>query len=89
MKAIFLLLTLTSSAVFAVENCVEFPVYTSPAVEYKGEITSSSSRLSFSDCPDSVLVNNDFVARLSRIVEHDNENKCVYSTRSVSFMCER
>lgn len=89
MKILVLFLTLLPTMSFAVENCLNFPLIGTPASEYKGEISDVSSRLSFANCPDSVLVNDSFVARLTRVYSHNEEQKCVYSGRSVSFICEK
>lgn len=76
--------SLLSLSAFAVENCKEVIGQTA----YNGKITQESNIISYGGCPDSVLVNDSFVARLARVKEKAGKVECSYSSKNVSFTCE-
>lgn len=89
MKLLLMLITLIPSISFAVVNCMNYPTLGDHTTIFKGKISEISRDLSFGDCPDSVLVNEQFVARLLKIANHDEKLKCIYSLPSVNFICEK
>ena len=87
-KYLTALFILCSTQSFALENCVDFPVRDNQEQNYKGEITEVSDITSYAGCPASVLVNKENVSPLVKVVDRDEEKRCVYQYRGVHFMCQ-
>ena len=84
MKTLIASITLLLSVnVFALSECKEV-VGDSP---YKGEITEVSRELSFNNCPESVLVNGKYVARLILVDSESETRSCSYQFGMVAFTC--
>ena len=81
MTAVSLLLTLNA---FAVSECKNYVGET----PYKGEITAESREIGFNNCPESVLVNDKFVARLYMVKDSKGAPACVYTFGSATFVCK-
>ena len=78
---------LVPSFAMALDNCTMFPVIgeSRPAPQ----ITEVSANESFGNCPESVLVRDEYVGRLMRVVRSETEpTKCVYSLKTVAFSCD-
>ena len=91
MKKIFFVLTLTTSLnVFSLENCIYFPVNGEIEQPFKSKITKTSEAV-FENCPDSVLLSERFVARLSQVLNYKGERSCLYtrSAGSILFLCRQ
>lgn len=90
MRILALLLLSLSTSVFAVSDCITFPVDLVRGPEaIKGTITSESDLISFNGCADSVLLNDRFVVRLSQLKEVNFESRCIYSSNSITFACKK
>ena len=88
MKTLLIFLMTLPMATFALDNCVNYPIFDLKPEAYKGVISSVSQETSFYECPSSLLINDTFVAKL-HIVKNDNSDyKCVYKFNSVTFICE-
>lgn len=90
MKLIIMILTFIPTIAFSLENCVIYPV--EGQVEgFKGKITEISPEHSFANCPDSLLVNENFIFRLVRLANHNDKQMCVYKhpLNGIVFMCEK
>ena len=88
MKIIYLFILLIPTLSLALDKCFDYPIHNSKVEEYRGKITAESATLSFNDCPDSVMVNNRNIARLSQVLMYQGRNQCIYSFNRVAFMCE-
>lgn len=75
---------LASVNAFAVSECVNI-ISNTP---YKGTISSESRELSYNDCPESVLVNDRFVAQLFMVQDSAGEATCGYKFAGASFVCK-
>ncbi len=82
------MLLLAATQSFALENCLTYPVIGEVEVDYRGEISEVSDVTSFAGCPASVLVNDTIVSQLARVVEYQDEKRCVYNHGVVHFMCQ-
>ena len=83
---ILMIAVLVPSFAMALDNCV---MYAEIGEERPGpEITEVSTIESFAGCPDSVLVRDEFVARLLKVDRSEaSDIKCVYRTSAVAFAC--
>jgi hypothetical protein len=91
MKKLILILTVSLSFnALSLENCIDFPVIGNVEKVFKGKISQTSEAV-FENCPDSVLVNDQMVARLSQVLEYKGKRSCLYSrgVGSVLFLCEQ
>tara|TARA_Y100000296_G_scaffold84886_1_gene119408 strand:- start:257 stop:529 length:273 start_codon:yes stop_codon:yes gene_type:complete len=88
-KYIAALALVLSAQSFAVSNCLSFPVMNETEVEYKGTISEESVELSFGDCTEKLLVNDERVFNLYMLKEYKGEKRCVYKSGTVLFMCEK
>ena len=87
-SALFILALSTSA--FAVSDCITFPVdLVEGPKAIKGTISSESIHSSYGGCPDSVLLNERFIARLSQLKEINFEKRCIYSSNSIAFACKQ
>lgn len=90
MKIFAILLLTFSLPLLAVEDCNIFPQAGSNPVPFKGKISTHTSVQTYSGCQDSLLVNDQYVVRLTQVREIDSEQKCVYTSPAmVSFACSK
>jgi len=85
----YLTFLIFSTSLLAIDNCKDFPLHNKIETPYRGKITNVSRIDSFQNCPDSVFVNNKFIARLSKIITYKRQEKCVYTFSRTSFMCDK
>lgn len=85
LKLIPLFALVYSVSAFSVSDCKN--IHSNDA--YPGEINEESVALSFGNCPDSVLVNKDTIARLAKIINIDGEMRCAYRFNQVIFHCSK
>lgn len=87
-KYIAALMLLVATQSFALENCLSYPVMGGVEADYRGEISEVSDVTSFAGCPAAVLVNETIVSQLVRVVDYNDEKRCVYRANSAHFMCQ-
>lgn len=82
----FLILVAASASFGAagVENCVTSDEQT----PYSGEITQESRDVGFNNCPESLLVNEKYVANLFSVKDAAGDSACGYKLGYVAFYCE-
>ena len=86
----FLIGMLLSLNAFAVSECIEFPVYEENVeIAYKGKITEISERLSFYNCPESILVADRFISNIKQVIDYKNEKRCLYKVVSIHILCRK
>jgi hypothetical protein len=70
-----------------VHNCTHYGDLTEN--EYGGKISSESRIISFGGCPDSILLNDKYVARLRQLVKVAGQKHCLYRHGSLILKCEK
>ena len=88
-KILTLALALTSFNVFALTECVEFPRAQDNPRSYTAEITKESDTLSFGNCPESLLMQDRYIAQLKQLEKVNGETRCVYAFSRVYITCQK
>ncbi len=81
--ALFLFLGLTTA--YSMENC--HVIGDTEEQQFRGEITEVSINESYKGCPESLLLNKNFIASLFKVEETAKGVKCSFRTYTIGIAC--
>lgn len=79
---------IASNSLFAMSDCIQFPILNNKIEKYNGVISDVDSEILYGNCPRTVLVNDAWVAQLIKVGDKLAEGVCIYRLNTATFACK-